>query len=135
MHALDGVILGFFIGRARFLPDARSRFLTNMLGLVIAIAFHGVYDMFAFITTISERLIGWCIVGLVWTMVVQWGTAHRMVQTAQRRSRLQHTEEPEPVAVPALSVQTASAIRFCRYCGKPVGEGSNFCTNCGSGLK
>ncbi|HDS29652.1 MAG TPA: PrsW family intramembrane metalloprotease [Firmicutes bacterium] len=144
MHALDGVILGFFIGRARFMKDGMSKFIMNMTGLILAIVFHGLYDMFAFLTIVlPQEMIGWCIVGLVWTMVVQWGTAQKMVAAAQRRSHGQHswssTVTAASVAVQTSPVATAEIKtfmrRFCRFCGKPVNPESKFCTNCGSKLR
>jgi RsiW-degrading membrane proteinase PrsW (M82 family) len=41
-HAFFGVILGYFVGRARFEPELR-RSLT-LTGLILAILFHGFYD-------------------------------------------------------------------------------------------
>lgn len=42
-HAFFGVILGYFVGRARFEPARRSALILR--GLTLAILFHGFYDM------------------------------------------------------------------------------------------
>ncbi len=149
MHALDGVILGFFIGRARFQSSAGQRFSTMLLGLILAIAFHGLYDFFGFSTMVlPERVLGWCLVGIVWIMVVQWATAHRFVRTAQERSALQHVAMGTFAAKQTVEIRqyngeiAASKVlerpvrerRFCRYCGNRVEVSARFCRSCGKEL-
>jgi RsiW-degrading membrane proteinase PrsW (M82 family) len=86
-HALDGAVMGYFIGRAHFATDPGERLRLNFLGLLLAILFHGLYDFFAFSTfVLPERVAGWSIAGLIWTLGVQWGTVHRLVVIAQARS-------------------------------------------------
>ena len=43
-HAMFGVLMGFFVGKAKFLKDGKGAFGTTMLGLFSAMFFHGVYD-------------------------------------------------------------------------------------------
>lgn len=43
-HVLDGAIMGYFIGLARFVPARRARFLTQ--ALVVPWILHGFYDWF-----------------------------------------------------------------------------------------
>ena len=86
-HALDGAVMGYFIGRAHFAEGPAERMKLNFLGLLFAILFHGLYDFFAFSTfVLPERVAGWSIAGLIWTLCVQWGTVHRLIVTAQLKS-------------------------------------------------
>jgi RsiW-degrading membrane proteinase PrsW (M82 family) len=142
-HALDGVVLGFFIGRSHFMKDPGSRLRTNLLGLLIAILFHGLYDFFAFsMFVLPQSAVGWCVVGLFWTLFVESGTAYKMIRIAQERSLGQHKIAVSlPVvasAMPSPVYGGASATsidrRFCRFCGKPIEPGALYCPNCGSGL-
>ena len=43
-HAAFGVVMGAFVGIAKFLPDRKGQMMT--LGIVLAVLFHGLYDFF-----------------------------------------------------------------------------------------
>lgn len=134
-HALDGVILGFFIGRSQFQKTTIGKLTQNLIGLALAVAFHGLYDFFAFLTmVIPEQYAGWCIVGLIWILVVQWGTAYRFVRAAQIASRARWN------AAKALEIDIQPTPgphfkRFCRHCGNSIKPDVNFCPDCGGDLR
>lgn len=54
-HATFGVLMGYFMGKAKF---SNSRFKLNMAGLFLAVLFHGAYDFFLFIGFIPGISIG-----------------------------------------------------------------------------
>lgn len=54
-HATFGIIMGYFMGKAKF---SKNRFLLNMAGLFFAVLFHGAYDFFLFIHFIPGISIG-----------------------------------------------------------------------------
>ena len=62
-HAIFGVIMGFFVGKAKFLQSKGNAWLYRMAGLVSAIIFHGIYDFFLFQE--SEYLIRLAFVSLI----------------------------------------------------------------------
>lgn len=150
MHGLDGVIMGFFIGQAHFMADRSKRIKTLLTGILIAILFHGLYDFFAFLMIpLPVGYQGWCIVGLAWIIVVQGGTAHRFVRTAQERSCAQWgfalhpsvidpasstTAPSSPSRIPLTHQTQISARHFCRFCGKKITPNAIFCATCGSKL-
>jgi protease PrsW len=43
-HAAFGVVMGAFVGIAKFLPNRKGQMIT--LGIVLAVLFHGLYDFF-----------------------------------------------------------------------------------------
>ncbi|MFT5846166.1 MAG: RsiW-degrading membrane proteinase PrsW (M82 family) [Psychroserpens sp.] len=45
-HATFGVLMGFFMGKAKF---SKNKAVLNLLGLLLAVTFHGFYDFFLFI--------------------------------------------------------------------------------------
>ncbi len=45
-HATYGVLMGYYMGKAKF---SNRRFKLNMAGLFLAVLFHGAYDFFLFI--------------------------------------------------------------------------------------
>jgi RsiW-degrading membrane proteinase PrsW (M82 family) len=45
-HATFGILMGYFMGRAKFV---KNKWLLNLTGLALAILFHGLYDVFLFL--------------------------------------------------------------------------------------
>ena len=54
-HATFGILMGYFMGKAKFTKN-RSKY--NLLGLFLAILFHGAYDFFLFIDFIPGIWLG-----------------------------------------------------------------------------
>ena len=54
-HATFGIIMGYFMGKAKF---SKNRVHLNLLGLLLATLFHGSYDFFLFINFIPGISIG-----------------------------------------------------------------------------
>ncbi len=54
-HATFGVLMGYFMGKAKF---SKNRMKWNLIGLTVAILFHGTYDFFLFINFIPGVFIG-----------------------------------------------------------------------------
>lgn len=54
-HAVFGILMGYFMGKAKF---SNNRFKLNMTGLGLAVLFHGAYDFFLFINFIPGISIG-----------------------------------------------------------------------------
>ena len=54
-HATFGVLMGYYMGKAKF---SKNRIQLNLIGLSLAILFHGAYDFFLFIGFIPGISIG-----------------------------------------------------------------------------
>jgi len=54
-HATFGVLMGYFMGKAKF---SKSKIKMNLAGLLLAIFFHGAYDYFLFLNFIPGIWIG-----------------------------------------------------------------------------
>jgi len=54
-HATFGVLMGYFMGKAKF---SNNRLVLNLTGLLLATLFHGAYDFFLFINFIPGISIG-----------------------------------------------------------------------------
>lgn len=54
-HATFGVLMGYFMGKAKF---SKSKIKMNLTGLLLAIFFHGAYDYFLFLEFIPGVWIG-----------------------------------------------------------------------------
>jgi len=54
-HATFGILMGYFMGKAKF---SNNRIKLNLCGLALAVLFHGAYDFFLFINFIPGIWIG-----------------------------------------------------------------------------
>ncbi|SHM77377.1 PrsW family intramembrane metalloprotease [Polaribacter sp. KT 15] len=54
-HATFGILMGYFMGKAKF---SKNRVQLNLIGLLLATIFHGAYDFFLFINFIPGISIG-----------------------------------------------------------------------------
>lgn len=54
-HATFGILMGYFMGKAKF---SNNRIALNLYGLLLAIIFHGAYDFFLFIDFVPGIWIG-----------------------------------------------------------------------------
>lgn len=54
-HATFAILMGYFMGKAKFSNNRKS---LNLLGLVLAVLFHGTYDFFLFLEFIPGIWIG-----------------------------------------------------------------------------
>ncbi|MDN3664414.1 PrsW family intramembrane metalloprotease [Algibacter miyuki] len=54
-HATFGILMGYFMGKAKF---SNNKIVLNLTGLLLAIIFHGAYDFFLFIDFIPGIWIG-----------------------------------------------------------------------------
>ncbi len=127
-HALDGVMLGYFLGLSKFMPQKTDRLKALATGLILATLFHGLYDSFALLLTVlPESRAGWCIVGIVWTLIVQWGVAHRLLRSAQELATTRWRGTKAPIHKP-------KTLRFCRHCQAVIPAEAVFCPQCGAPL-
>ena len=54
-HATFGILMGYFMGKAKF---SKNRIVLNLAGLFLAVLFHGAYDFFLFIDFVPGIWIG-----------------------------------------------------------------------------
>ena len=54
-HATFGILMGYFMGKAKF---SNNKIVLNLTGLLFAIVFHGAYDFFLFIDFVPGIWIG-----------------------------------------------------------------------------
>ena len=54
-HATFGILMGYFMGKAKF---SKNKKFLNLIGLFLAIIFHGAYDFFLFISFVPGIWIG-----------------------------------------------------------------------------
>ena len=93
-HAMFGVLMGYFVGKAKFLGKGPNAFLERCKGLLVAIFFHGLYDFFLFLGNEQELLTIFAFVALTLGIFL----AGRAIQTHQAISP--HKENDPPHSEP-----------------------------------
>lgn len=125
-HALWGVMMGYYLGRARFAPPAQKRRLV-WTGLGLAIFWHGLYDFFAFGATATAAPLGTALaLGVPLVILCNWIYALRLISRAQSESFFKRP----PVMVNPVGA-LALAWRYCHRCGWRGDRSNTFCRNCG----
>jgi RsiW-degrading membrane proteinase PrsW (M82 family) len=125
-HALWGVMMGYYVGRARFAPPRQQRGLV-LTGWGMAVFWHGLYDFFAFGADVpGNALAGLFALGVPAVVIVNWAIGVRLIRAAQEESVF---KRPSPMLNPlgALSM----GLRYCHKCGKPSPRTNAYCANCG----
>lgn len=78
-HATFGILMGYFMGKAKF---SNSRIKLNLYGLALAVLFHGTYDFFLFIDFIPGIWIG-AFVSLIIAIIL----SRKAIKTHQENSQ------------------------------------------------
>ncbi len=79
-HAFFAILMGYFVGLARFAPSTHS-VLYSIVGLIVAVIFHGTYDAFLFLSFIPGIWI-WSFVCLFIAFLI----SGKLIQLLQRVS-------------------------------------------------
>jgi protease PrsW len=104
LHACLGVIMGSFVGRAKFTEDAGTRSRLLWLGFLLPAFAHGLFDFFVLsIAGDVEPLIIVLFVGLlIVTVIGLWVIALRFVRKAQEVSPF---KTPNPIISPIKALE------------------------------
>lgn len=125
-HALWGVMMGYYIGQARFTDDPRRRRMLVWTGLGTAIFWHGLYDFFAFGVDVVNEAVGLLFIGgLVAVVIANWIIGVVLIRRAQSQSFF---KRPNPLLNPAAALNPA--VKYCHRCGKPQPRGNRTCYAC-----
>lgn len=88
-HASFGVVMGYFVGKAKF--DSKNSFMLMIAGLLAAIFFHGTYDFFLFVyeTTIWGRQTGETLLagGAIVSFIVALVLSRRLIRSHRKISQ------------------------------------------------
>ena len=127
-HALWGVMMGYYIGLARFEPDpARKRSLVRR-GLLTAIFWHGLYDFFAFGAEATGGVMAVVFgLGVLGVVITNWVIAIRLIRHAQQLSCF---KQPHPLIEPVPAVALRNR-KHCHRCGWRQSRDNSYCEHCG----
>lgn len=77
-HATFGILMGYFMGKAKF---SNNKLKLNLFGLLAATVFHGAYDFFLFINFIPGTIIG-----ALFSLIVGIALARKAIKKHQHNS-------------------------------------------------
>ncbi len=84
-HATFAVLMGYFMGKAKFSKTLKEKIRLNLTGLFTATLFHGVYDFFLYINYIPGLSIGAFL-----SLAIGLFLARRAIQKHQNSSRFKY---------------------------------------------
>ena len=126
-HALWGVMMGYYVGVAKFTDDPQQKRALVRKGLLIAIFWHGLYDFFAFgVSVVGDSLSLMFGLGVIAVIAVNWLIAGRLIRLAQAQSVF---KRPSPMLHPLHAF--APQYKFCHHCGTRAPRPQQFCMSCG----
>lgn len=124
MHCLTGVVMGYFIGLARFSDSKRREHRLLLLAVVAAVLLHGAFDAMIF----SHHP-----AGTVIEILILWMVALRLVTRAQALSPFKPgaaiASTPPGLNAPQ-SVSPSDCERVCPRCLRPWPPGATSCPGC-----
>lgn len=95
-HFLFAVIMGYFLGMAKFKPDLRNKYL--ILSILCPIVAHGLFDYLLMLSdALSENNMELIAVGLyvifIYLDIKMWKIGVKQINKMQERSRVEHNNE------------------------------------------
>jgi RsiW-degrading membrane proteinase PrsW (M82 family) len=84
-HATFGIIMGYYMGKAKFAATKKEKIKLNLTGLFAATLFHGAYDFFLFINFIPGISIGAFI-----SLIIGLFLSRKAMKKHQARSKFKH---------------------------------------------
>lgn len=101
-HAFDGVLMGYFLGLAKFQKtDARGNWLSG-LGFGLAVFAHGIYDFIIFsLDKAPLLLLSLLVLTILSWVVIFKATRHLTERSPYRHPDLTAPPEPPPVSPPS----------------------------------
>lgn len=146
LHACTGVIMGYFIGKAKLKKGTSDELAYIFLSMLIPTTVHAIYD---FLLTVGK--VSYVVIWLVFTILV-YIICFVLIKKSTS-SNVSFETKTEVVEVNS-SVQTSNSLdfnniqnsnvskdttisiesskgKYCTKCGTLIGE-SNFCPNCGT---
>lgn len=126
-HLLFASFWGLGFGLAKFNPK-HSKYIV-LVGFIIAVIAHGIYDVFA---SANYMLLTIILMFLMWRFLLY------VVEKSTLLSPFKYTWSRKMQNCPHCLLPTREGSKFCSKCGKSINEGaklSYFCGNCKKELK
>jgi protease PrsW len=90
-HAAFGVLMGAYIGLAKFIPQKAA--IYTIIGIGLAVFFHGAYDFFL-MQQVYEGMAGLAIFTLIWGIIM----SRKLIRAGQEMSPFKNSQSTEPIA-------------------------------------
>ncbi|MEM6963199.1 MAG: PrsW family glutamic-type intramembrane protease [Bacteroidota bacterium] len=102
-HAVFAVILGYYVGLAKFMPDKKRKIKYILFGLFLAVGVHGLYDIFLF-----QEFEDWLMI--LATLVLLGGLffSRRFIDRHQKDSFLRQRSSTTGVALLGSQITTGN---------------------------
>ena len=126
-HALWGVMMGYYVGKAKFEPDRRRQHALVRRGWLMAVFWHGLYDFFAFgVEHLKGDMSGYFGLGVLAVIAINWMIGSVLIRRAQAESSF---KRPSPMTNPVAAY--LKSVKYCHSCGQPAPRSQLVCSRCG----
>lgn len=126
-HALWGVMMGYYVGRAKFEPDRRRQLALIRRGWLMAVFWHGLYDFFAFgAEHLKGDMAGYFGLGVLGVIAINWMIGSVLISRAQAESVF---KRPSPMTNPVFAY--LKTVKYCHQCGQAAPRNQRYCQRCG----
>ncbi|MGV8118539.1 MAG: PrsW family glutamic-type intramembrane protease [Candidatus Xenobiia bacterium LiM19] len=135
-HALFGVIMGYYMGKARF-TDKSSASLNLLTGLFAAAFAHTVFDFVLFSQNVLLILMVFPITGALWIIAIMLARKAQALSIYRYNPQKENGPAGPTFLCPHCSFSMPEESTFCMKCGGKVREGepeahTPFCLQCGT---
>jgi protease PrsW len=124
-HAAFGVLMGAYVGLAKFVPERRDAYM--LIGVTLAVFFHGLYDFFL-LQKVYEGVAILAIAALVWGIHI----SRRLIKMGQDVSPFKHGKRvaetpvlPADYEVVTISSEAVQEVKPIDFEEKPVDSDQN----------
>jgi RsiW-degrading membrane proteinase PrsW (M82 family) len=91
-HAVFGILMGFFLGKAKFIHDKQIYY--SIVALLMATIFHGAYDYFWFAAELENAWTGiW--IGAIMSLVIGFILSRKAIRLHQQASPFLHADDKD----------------------------------------
>ena len=132
LHVINGMIMGYHVGVARYTADSREKLKNTILAFVLPILLHGFYDLAAFnqdvkVKTMSDLFQAGFGSALMYAAVAAlWMFLMPRVKKAQEASPWRPQEWPTlpvaPTGCPTCGSAYPMGANYCHVCATPVAQ-------------
>jgi protease PrsW len=132
LHVINGMIMGYHMGMARFATDPAARRKNMIQAFAIPILLHGIYDVAAFnsdgkVTTLTDLFsVGFGTALMYAAVAALWMVLLPRVKKAQEASPWKPQEWPTmpiaPTACPNCGSAFPMGANYCHICATPVAQ-------------
>lgn len=112
-HFFDGMIMGYFLAKARFGRNPNMKIPFIIIGLLAAIIAHGTYDFILMYSSTLNNSFSYVLTGVFIVFDYKlWGFSLNLLNKLQDQNATFHTQQVEPISEETSAEETKDNVLF-----------------------